>query len=131
MGLLRIGVLARRSDVRSRRMEGLDIDSIVPAVDYIDDAVNVVSAVELTLRGHAIWGVAGRSTGFCKEPFFALIRTSESADSISSYQLGFADADERLGRFSSSKHIRRSDWFFPSKWMFSFSKDNSEQARMG
>jgi hypothetical protein len=81
----------------------------------------VLSAVELTVRGSALW--AKHAPGpFWIEPFFGSVRLSETSDSIANYQLGFGDAQRGLGKTPYGKHVRRVDWFFPKEWLFTFSK---------
>jgi hypothetical protein len=97
------------------------VDGISPAMDMLPDSVNVISAVELSLRGSALWGKSARGP-FWIEPFFASVRISETVDEILSYELRFADAARGLGQVPNGKHLRRADWFFPAEWLFTFSK---------
>ena len=87
-------------------------------------SINVVSAVELSVRGWAIWGKRGAGP-FWIEPFFGFVRVSDTADAIVSYELRFGDAVRGLAKFPYGKHLRRVDWFFPTEWMFTFSKEFS------
>jgi hypothetical protein len=97
------------------------VDGIVPATDILTDSVNVVSAVELIVRGRAEW--AKQASGpFWIEPFLGSVRISETVDEIVSYELGFGDAARGLGTMPYGKHVRKVDWFFPAAWLFTFSK---------
>src|SRR5258706_13448909 len=69
----------------------------------------------------AIWGKTARGP-FWIEPFLASVRVSESSDTIVNYDLGFGDAVRGLGTVPYGKHLRRADWFFPTEWLFRFSK---------
>jgi hypothetical protein len=95
------------------------VDGIIPATDMLPDALVVISPVEFTLRGCALWG---KIRGFWIEPFLASVRISDNADAIVGYSLKFADATRGLGTVPHGKHLRRPDWFFPVEWLFTFSK---------
>jgi hypothetical protein len=97
------------------------IDGILPAADMLPDSIQVISAVEVSVRGRAIWGKGSRD-GFSIEPFFGSVRISETQDEIVSYEIKFGDAACGLGRTPYGKHIRRPDWFFPTEWLYTFSK---------
>jgi len=97
------------------------VDGVYPATDMLPDSVNVISAVELDLRGSALWGESARGP-FWMEPFFASVRISETDDEIVSYHVMFADAARGLGTVPHGKHLRKTDWFFPTEWLFTFSK---------
>jgi hypothetical protein len=97
------------------------VDGILPATDMFPDALKVISPVELTVRGCAIWGE--RSQGpFWIEPFLGSVRISENTDAILGYSLKFGDATRGLATVPYGKHLRRPDWFFPVEWLFAFSK---------
>ena len=97
------------------------VDGIMPATDFLPDAVST-SATALNVRGSALW--SKRTQGpFWIEPFLACVRASDAGDSLISYQLQFGDAARGLGTHPYGKHIRRADWFCPTEWMFSFSKE--------
>ena len=101
------------------------VDGIFPATDMVPDALKVISPVELTVRGSALWGKASRGP-FWIEPFLASVRISENTDTILSYSVKFADAARGLGTVPYGKHLRRPDWFFPVEWLFTFSKGPTE-----
>jgi hypothetical protein len=101
------------------------VDGILPATDMFPDALKVISPVELTVRGSALWGKASRGP-FWIEPFLATVRISENTDAIVSYDLKFADATRGLGTVPYGEHLRRPDWFFPVEWLFTFSKEATE-----
>jgi len=103
------------------------VDGINPAMDMLPDSVSVVSAVELSVHGWAIWGERGAGP-FWIEPFLGSVRISDTGDAIVSYELRFGDAVRGLGKFPHGKHLRRVDWFFPTEWMFAFSKGPSDEA---
>jgi hypothetical protein len=98
------------------------VDGINPATDMLPDSINVVSAVELSMRGWALWGEGAGAGPFWIEPFLGSVRISDTADAIVGYDLRFGDAVRGLGKFPHGKHLRRVDWFFPTEWMFTFSK---------
>jgi hypothetical protein len=107
-------------------LEGSDgwsgwIDGVVPATDVVPGPVSVISTVELTIRGRVDWMKKGRGPSWI-EPFFGSVEISQDVDAIVSYDLRFADAARDLGEVPFGKHIRRADWFFPDKWLFTFSK---------
>jgi hypothetical protein len=104
------------------------VDGINPATDMLPDSISVVSAVELSVRGWALWGKSVGAEPFWIEPFLGSVRVSDTADAIVSYELRFGDAVHGLGKFPHGKHLRRVDWFFPTKWMFTFSKGPSGEA---
>ncbi len=108
-----------------RRLKGREgssgVDRIVAATDMLPDAITVISAVEVSLRGCAIWGKVARGP-FWIEPFFGIVRISEKGDSIVGYGLHFADAARGFDKFPCGKHVRRMDWFFPPEWMMTFSE---------
>jgi hypothetical protein len=96
----------------------------------LPDAVEVLSPVELTVRGSAIWGENVRGPLWI-EPFFASLRTSEVCDTIVSYDLRFGDAVRELGTVPFGKHLRRADWFFPTEWLFRFSRGAADDNKTG
>ena len=100
------------------------VDGILPG-DILSEPVKVLSPVELTLHGLAIWG-ENVDGPFWIEPFFASLRISDSNETIISYDLGFGDAIRGLGTVPYGKHLRRADWFFPTEWVFRFSKEASK-----
>jgi hypothetical protein len=104
------------------------VDGINPATDMLPDSISVVSAVELGVRGWALWGESAGAGPFWIEPFLGSVRVSDTADAIVGYNLRFGDAARGLGKFPNGKHLRRVDWFFRAEWMFSFSKDFSGEA---
>jgi hypothetical protein len=97
-------------------------DDLEPADDILSSPVTVVSAVEVSVRGRAIWGESGGDRNFWIEPFFASIRISEAADRILSYDLELGDACRGLAKFPYGKHVRYENWFFPADWLFTFSR---------
>lgn len=101
------------------------VDGIFPATDMFPDALKVVSPIELTVRGSALWGKASRGP-FWIEPFLATVWISENTDAIVRYSLKFADATRGLGTVPYGKHLRRPDWFFPVEWLFTFSRGVNE-----
>lgn len=96
------------------------VDGILPAEDMLPDAIEVISSTALSIRGRAVWGEA--KGPFWIEPFHATVQISDAADTIVSYNLLFADAARGLGTVPYGKHLRRPDWFFPSRSLFTFSK---------
>jgi hypothetical protein len=97
------------------------VDGVTPATYMIPDSIKIVSPVNATLRGYADWAMDARGP-FWIEPFLADVHISETEDVVVSYELNFADATRGLGRVPYGKHIRRPDWFFPTDWLFTFSK---------
>jgi hypothetical protein len=98
------------------------VDGILPATDILPNAIEVISPVALSIRGCALWANSGKSP-FWKEPFHATVQISDAAEgTIVSYDLMFADTSRELGTVPFDKHLRRPDWFFPSEWLFTFSK---------
>jgi len=97
------------------------VDGVEPATDAIPDAVTIVSAVEMEVRGRADWGKAGKGP-FWIEPLFSWIRISETDNKILSYIIRFGDSARGLGKIRYGKHVRRADWYYPDAWLFSFSK---------
>jgi hypothetical protein len=89
--------------------------------DLLPDAVQVISGGELRVRGRAVWGEKAEGP-FWIEPFLGCVRTSARRDAIVSYELRFADATYGLARFPYGKHLRWQRWFFPTQWLFVFSK---------
>jgi hypothetical protein len=106
-----------------KRQEGADrsiwIDGMIPAWDHLPDAVKVLSPVELTVRGSALWASGPRSP-FWKAPFFAQLQISDLGDRIISYDIRFGDASRGLEAVPCDKRLRRTDSFFPSDWLFKF-----------
>lgn len=98
------------------------VDGIFPATDYFPDAI-AVSAVELNVCGSALWGERAEGP-FWIEPFHASVRVSGTTPSIVAYKVRFGDARRELGTHPYDKHIRRPDWFCPTEWRFSFSKES-------
>jgi hypothetical protein len=87
------------------------------------DSVNVISTVELSVRGRAIWAKNSRGP-FWIEPFLGVVRISETIDAIVSYDLKFADASRELARFRYGRHLRKADWFFPEEWYSRFQRES-------
>ena len=88
----------------------------------LSDAIEVISPVALSIRGCALWAKSDKSP-FWKEPFHATVQISDAPEgAIVSYDLMFGDAARQLGTVPFGKHLRRPDWFFPSQWLFTFSK---------
>jgi hypothetical protein len=98
------------------------VDGILPATDMLPDAIEVVSPVALSIRGCALWAKSAKGP-FWIEPFHATVQISDAAEgTIVNYDLRFADAARELGTVPFDKHLRKPDWFFPSEWLFTFSK---------
>jgi hypothetical protein len=97
------------------------VDGVHPATDMMSDSVDVISPVSLSVRGSALWGERGAGP-FWIEPFLGSVEISESSDAIMIYNLKFGDAARGLGKVPFDKHLRRPDWFFPTQWLFTFSK---------
>jgi hypothetical protein len=109
-----------------RRLEGREgwngwVDGVIAATDILPDAIQVISAVEVNLRGYATWAKVSRGP-FWIEPFFGIVRLSETDHSIAGYELYFADAVLGFGRVPYGKHIRWEAWFLPNEWLYKFSK---------
>lgn len=99
------------------------VDGILPATDMLPGAIEVISPGALSIRGCALWAKNTARSPFWIEPFHATVQISDEAeDTIVSYDLAFADASRELGSVPYDKHLRRPDWFFPSQWLFTFSK---------
>jgi hypothetical protein len=96
------------------------VDGILPATDMLPDSIRVISTVEVSVRGRALWGE--HAGPFWIEPFLGSVQVSDASDSIVSYELKFGDADRGLGKVPFDKHLRRPDWFFPENWLFTFSR---------
>jgi hypothetical protein len=108
------------------QLEGRDgwngwVDGIIPASDMLPQAIKVISKVEVSVRASAIWAKASPGP-FWIEPFFGIVRISESGDSIIGYELHFGDGAWGLGTTVHGKHLRWESWFLPAEWMFRFSK---------
>ena len=98
------------------------VDGILPATDMLPDAIEVISPVALSVRGCALWAKTAEGP-FWIEPLHATVQISDVPEgAIVSYDLTFADANRELGTVPFGKHLRRPDWFFPSQWLFTFSK---------
>jgi hypothetical protein len=97
------------------------VDGIVPAYGHTPDAVRVISHTQVSIRGYGIWGKSARGP-FCIDPFFSVVHITEAGDAITGYDLGFGDTARGLGAVPYGKHLRWPDWFFPSEWLFRFSK---------
>lgn len=110
-----------------RRLKGREgsewwwVDGIVPATDMMPDAIQVISAVEVSVRGYALWAKASEAPLWI-DPFFCIVRISETGDSIAGYELYFGDAARGLGKVPYDKHLRWVDWFFPQEWVMTFSE---------
>jgi hypothetical protein len=104
------------------------VDGVLPATDLVPEAVMAISAVEVNLRGFAIWEI-GRGPAWI-EPFFGIVRLSQTSDAILGYELRFADADRALGNVTYGKHVRRVDCFFPPEWLMTFSEGVFKEARL-
>src|ERR1700716_4307975 len=57
------------------------VDGILPATDMLPNAVNVISTVELSVRGRALWGKSAKGQ-FWIEPFLGSVQISETSDAI-------------------------------------------------
>ena len=98
------------------------VDGILPATDMLPQAIEVISPVALSIRGCALWAKSDEGP-FWIEPFHATVQISDVAEgTIVDYDLMFADAARESGTVLLDKHLRRPDWFFPSEWLFTFSK---------
>jgi hypothetical protein len=110
-----------------RRLEGREgtegwwVDGIIPATDMLPDAIQVISAVEVSIRGYAIWAKASRAP-FWIDPFFGIVRISQTSDSIVGYELHFVDAARGPAKVPFGKHLRWQHWFFPPEWLMTFSE---------
>jgi hypothetical protein len=116
------------------QLEGRDgwkgwVDGIIPATDMLPDAIQVISAVEVSVRGYAIWAKASRDP-FWIDPFFGIVRISKTDDKILAYELHFGDAARGLGTTPYGKHLRWESWFLPAEWMFRFSKSPETPGRL-
>lgn len=105
------------------------VDDIIPATDMLPGAIQVISPIEVSVRGYATWAKAGRGP-FWIEPFFGIVRISESDNSITGYELHFGDAARGLGTTPYGKHVRWESWFLPAEWMFHFSKSPETVSRL-
>jgi len=118
-----------------RRLEGREgsegwwVDGIIPATDMLPDAIKVISAVEVSIRGYAIWAKASRAP-FWIDPFFGIVRISQTSDSIAGYELHFADAARGLAKVPFGKHLRWPHWFFPPGWLTTFSEGAFKEGRL-
>jgi hypothetical protein len=113
------------------RLDGCDqwsgwVDGVEPATDLLPDAVQVISGVKLSVPGRADWAEKGGGP-FWIEPFFGWVRISETRDAIVAYELNFADGAQGLARSPYGKHLRRTEWFFPAQWLFTFSEGTVEE----
>ena len=104
------------------------VDGILPT-DIVPDAVRIISTVEVSVRGSALWAKTSRGP-FWIEPFFGIVRISETDDSIQAYELHFGDAAWGLGATPYGKHVRWESWFLPAEWMFRFSKSPETLGRL-
>jgi len=116
-----------------RRLQGREgwngwVDGIVPATDMLPDAIQVISPVEVSVRGYAMWA-KGRGPSWI-EPFSGIVRISESGDSVIAYELRFGNAARGLGTTPYGKHVRWESWFQPVEWMFRFSKSPETLGRL-
>jgi hypothetical protein len=116
------------------QLEGCDgwdgwVDGIIPATETRPDAIKVISPLEVSSRGSAIWAQSSRGP-FWTEPFFGVVRISDSEDAIIGYELRFADAARGLGTTPHGKHLRWPSWFLPTEWMFRFSKSPETLGRL-
>jgi len=68
------------------------VDGINPTTDMLPDSISVVSAVELSVRGWAIWGESAGAGPFWIEPLLGSVRISDTGDAIVSYELSFGNA---------------------------------------
>ncbi len=105
------------------------VDGIIPATDILPEAIKVISPIEVSVRGSAIWAKASRGP-FWIDPFFGTVRISESCDSIIGYELHFGGAARGLGATPYGKHVRWESWFLPAEWMFHFSKSPETLGRL-
>ncbi len=69
----------------------------------------------------AIYAKAPRAP-FWIDPFFGIVRISQTSDSIVGYELHFADAARGLAKVPYGKHVRWPHWFFPPEWLMTFSE---------
>jgi hypothetical protein len=100
------------------------VDGIYPATDYFLTLLPQHlqrNSRYLVLR----WERHGTRSRWV-EPFAASLLVSDAADSIIRYEVKFGDAARGLGNHSYEKHIRRTDWFCPAEWMFSFTKGSDD-----
>jgi hypothetical protein len=91
------------------------VDGINPASDMLPDSITVVSAVELSVRGWAVWGESAGAAPFWIEPFLGTVRASDTADAIVKYELGFGDAVRGLRRFPPWKAPEARRVVFPNR----------------
>jgi len=98
------------------------VDGILPATDMLPDSIHAISAVEVSVRGRALWGEIAEEGPFWIEPFLGSVQVSAAGDTIVSYDLKFGDAARGLGKVPFDQHLQRPDWFFPENWLFTFSK---------
>jgi len=103
------------------------VDGILPATDMLPDSIDVISAVEVSVRGRALWGESAGEGPFWVEPFLGSVLISGTSDTIINYDLRFADAARGLASVPYDKHLRRVDWFFPPKWLFALSKSTGAE----
>ena len=108
-----------------RHLEGCEgwnsscfIDGIVPAFDMLPDCISIAGG-EMRIQGTADW--CGES-GAWIEPFYATMRLSAMGGALSDYTLCFGDSARGLATVPYGKHLRRTDWFYPSAWLFTFTK---------
>ncbi|HLJ13985.1 MAG TPA: hypothetical protein VKV15_05770 [Bryobacteraceae bacterium] len=103
------------------------VDGILPATDYLSDAVSVVAPDTLSVRGCALWGRhAGGS--FWIEPFLGSVQILDASDVIVNYDFKFGDAARGLAKVPFDKHLRYPNWFFPERWLYTFANGRSSKA---
>ena len=88
----------------------------------IPEAIEIVSDVELRLRGRVIWAKSVGALGVWIEPFFFSVRLSDTDDLVAAYVFSFADAARGLEKVLYGMRLRRPDWFFPAEWLFTFQR---------
>jgi hypothetical protein len=89
----------------------------------LPDAVQLISPVELSVRGRAVCADYG---DLCIEPFLGCVRISEAGDAVISYHIHFGDASWAPGSVPYNKHLRKPDWFFPAQWFITFAKGGTD-----
>ena len=94
------------------------VDGIFPAFDVLPDCFSIADG-EMRIRGRADW--CGES-GAWIEPFYAAMRLSAAGDPLSAYTLCFGDSARGLATVPYGKHLRRTNWFYPDSWLFTFTK---------
>jgi hypothetical protein len=91
--------------------------------DGVIASAEISSPGVLDLQGLAIWA-KGNKSGFCWEPFAAVLRTSEAGDLVD-YQIKFGDAAWGLGKVACNTHPRGWNCAPPQRWIFEFSSGSN------